>query len=500
MLSGCLREAAVDEASKTRVVELATHYLAGSLPQRRLGLSRQGMRDLPGPAQTSSITVIDVDDCMAQIMDAAGLGAVEARRHVLHSLFARSTPPEQRWLAAVISGDIRQGAGEGLILQAVAQAAGLEVSILRSTVMRVGDMAAVAAALLLADDVDEAFASLAMTSVRLGRPVRPMLAGSAPSVPDAMSSGGTFAVERKLDGIRMQAHVWSEDGEPRVRIFTRSLDDITDRVPEAVEAISRLPVSSGIFDGELIALRPDGSPQPFQVTSSRTASSQRTHELRATVPLTTYLFDIMHRDGQDLLDRPAAARWIELSDAAPELTVPRLVTDNPEAAAQFFDLQVAAGHEGVIVKSLDAPYAAGERGGAWIKVKPRHTFDLVVTAVEWGSGRRKGWLSNIHLAARDDVSGDLVMVGKTFKGMTDEILRWQTQRFTDLEVSRDGNVVQVDPVQIVEIAVDGLQQSSRYAGGVALRFARVLGYREDQGVDDIDSLQHLMKSCGTYAA
>jgi len=497
LLSGCLREAA---AHGTRVVELATHYLAGVLPQRRLGVSRQGMRDLPGPSRTSSVTVVEVDNSMAAVMDAAGPGAVQARRRLLHNLFARSTSAEQRWLAAVISGDIRQGAGEGLILQAVAHAAGLEVSIVRSTVMRVGDMVAVAAALLLADDVDETVASLAMTSVRLGRPVRPMLAGSSPSVPDAMSSGGMFAVERKLDGIRIQAHVWTEDGESRVQIFTRSLDDITDRVPEAVETISRLPVSSGIFDGELIALRPDGSPHPFQVTSSRTASSQRTQQLRATVPLTTQLFDMMHRDGQDLLDRPASARWIELSDAAPELTVPRLVTSDPEAAAQFFDLQVAAGHEGVIVKSLDAPYAAGERGGAWVKVKPRHTFDLVVTAVEWGSGRRKGWLSNIHLAARDEASGDLVMVGKTFKGMTDEMLRWQTERFIDLEVSRDGNVVHVDPVQMVEIAVDGLQQSSRYAGGVALRFARVLAYRQYQSADDADSLQHLMKSCGTYAA
>ncbi len=499
-LSDCLHEASADDSSGTRVIELVTHYLSGGLPQRRLGLSRHSLRGVPAPSLTSSVTVINVDDSMAQIMSASGPGAAETRLQTLHYLFARSTAAEQRWLAAVISGDIRQGAGEGLILQAVAQAAGLEATIVRATAMRAGDIAPVAAVLLRAGDIDEALASLAMTTVQPGRPVRPMLAGSATLVPDAMSNGDIVAVERKLDGIRIQAHVWNEGGDRHVRIFTRSLDDITDRVPEAVEAIRELPVTSGVFDGELIALRPDGSPQPFQVTSARTGSSQRTEELRVTIPLTTHLFDMVHRDGHDLLDRPAAARWSELSDVAPELTVARLVTGDPEAAAEFFVEQVAAGHEGVIVKSLDAPYISGSRGDAWVKVKPRHTFDLVVTAIEWGSGRRKGWLSNIHLAAQDESTGELVMVGKTFKGMTDEMLRWQTQRFGDLEVRTDGHIVHVDPVQVVEIAVDGLQQSSRYAGGVALRFARVLGYREDKSVSEIDSLQHLMKSCGTYAA
>lgn len=500
MLSERLREAANDKAHGTRRVELVTHYLAGALPQGRIGLSRQSMRAVPPPAPVPSITVTQVDDAMAAIDEASGPGSNETQRRVLHDLFALSTAAEQRWLIAVISGNMRQGAGEGLILQAVAHAAGLQVSVVRSAVMRVGDIAEVAAAVLLADGVDEALAALSMAQVRLGRPVRPMLAASAPTVLAAMNAGVPIAVERKLDGIRMQAHKWAEGDEPHVRIFTRSLDDITDRVPEAVEAIRDVPVRSAIFDGELIALRPDGSPQPFQVTSARTSSSQRIDELRNTIPLTTILFDIMHRDGVDLLDQPAAYRWNELIAVAPQMTVPRLVTSDLEAGAQFFADQVAAGHEGVIVKSLEAPYEAGQRGGAWMKVKPRHTFDLVVTAIEWGSGRRKGLLSNIHLAARDEVTGELVMVGKTFKGMTDALLRWQTERFTDLQVSTGGGVVYVDPVQVVEIAVDGLQQSTRYHGGVALRFARVVGYRSDKGAREIDSLQHLMRACGTYPA
>jgi len=317
-------------------------------------------------------------------------------------------------------------------------------------------------------------------------------------VPDAMRPDEIVAVERKLDGIRVQAHLWDDEATGRqVRIYTRTLEEITDRVPEVVEELAALPATTAVVDGELIAMRTDGRPEPFQVTGARTASSANPEQLRVSTPLTTVLFDVMHRDGEDLLEEPASARWLALVELAPHLTVPRLVTGDPLAAQAFFAAQVAAGHEGVIVKSLDAPYAAGRRGEGWVKVKPRHTFDLVVTAVEWGSGRRRGLLSNIHLAARDEHGEALVMLGKTFKGMTDEVLQWQTERFLALETSRSDHVVHVRPEQVVEVAVDGIQRSRRYPGGIALRFARVVRYRDDKGVGEIDSVQRVIASCGS---
>ena len=276
-----------------------------------------------------------------------------------------------------------------------------------------------------------------------------------------------------------------------MRLFTRTLDEVTERMPEIVEGLAGLDVETMVLDGEVIALRPDGRPEPFQVTGARTASSQSPERLRAEVPLTPYFFDVLHLNGDDLLDEPAETRWTRLAETVPPAwLVPRLRTDDPTLALQFFDDLVGAGHEGVVVKAPALPYAAGRRGPGWVKVKPRHTLDLVVLAVEWGSGRRKGWLSNIHLGARDADTGDLVMLGKTFKGMTDEMLAWQTERFQALRAGDDdGWVVPLRPEQIVEIAFDGVQKSTRYAGGMALRFARVLRYRDDKPVAEIDTVQ-----------
>ncbi len=298
-------------------------------------------------------------------------------------------------------------------------------------------------------------------------------------------------MERKLDGIRIQAHkVGSE-----VRVFTRSLDDITDRLPEVVEVVAALPADELVLDGEAIALFPDGRPQPFQITGARTASTRDPDQLRAQTPLTTYVFDVLHLDGRSLLDEPLRTRREVLNGlvAAPN-RVASLVTDDTDAASQFFLEQVTAGHEGVVIKDLEAPYVAGRRGGSWVKVKPRHTLDLVVLAVERGSGRRRGTLSNIHLGAR---TGDgFVMFGKTFKGMTDEMLAWQTERFTELSTSDDGWVVTVRPEQVVEIAFDGLQRSSRYPAGLALRFARVLRYRDDKLADEADTIETVRMLAG----
>jgi DNA ligase-1 len=314
-----------------------------------------------------------------------------------------------------------------------------------------------------------------------------MLAQTATSVDDALARlGGEALFESKLDGARVQVH---RDGAD-VAIFTRTLEEITDRLPEVVEAVRALPVRSLVADGEAIALRPDGSPQPFQVTASRFGRRADVASARETLPLQAFLFDVLHLDGAELLDAPTTERLAALDAVVPESArVARLVTSDPAAAHDFLAQTLERGHEGVMAKSLTAPYEAGRRGAGWLKVKPVHTLDLVVLAVEWGSGRRKGLLSNIHLGARDPESGGFVMLGKTFKGMTDEMLRWQTARFTELaDGPTDGWVVRLRPEQVVEIAFDGIQTSSRYPGGMALRFARVLRYRDDKSAAEADTI------------
>ena len=380
----------------------------------------------------------------------------------------------------LLSGELRQGALDGVMTDAVARAAGVAVGEVRRAVMLSGSLAVAARAALGGGSE-----ALGRFGLQVGRPLKPMLASSEASLDEALVRvDGAAAVEWKLDGIRVQAHI--ADGD--VRLFTRSLDDITDRLPEVVAALAALPVRDAVFDGELIALRADGRPYAFQDTASRAASEVDAHGA-GTVPLSVFLFDVLHLDGTDLIDLPDAERHAALAAVVPaEMLMPRLVTASAQEATEFFQDAVAKGHEGVVVKSLATPYAAGRRGAGWIKVKPRHTLDLVVLAVEWGHGRRKGWLSNLHLGARDPETGGWVMLGKTFKGLTDELLTWQTARFLELEDHRDDWTVYVRPEQVVEIAFDGVQRSPRYPGGVALRFARVLRYREDKPADEADTI------------
>jgi DNA ligase-1 len=337
---------------------------------------------------------------------------------------------------------------------------------------------------------------LAGFGLQVGRPLRPMLASSAAGLEDAFAAldravdqpgnGREVAVDCKLDGIRIQVHKQGAD----VSVFTRTLEEITERVPEVVEAAASLGADTLVLDGEAVALDASGRPRPFQETAARTASSSDVAALREAVPLTAYFFDLLHADGDDLVDLAARVRYARLAELLPaSLVVPRVVTGDLDEAARFFADVVAAGHEGVVVKDPAAAYEAGRRGAAWVKVKPRHTLDLVVLAVEWGSGRREGWLSNLHLGARDTRGGGWAMLGKTFKGMTDEMLRWQTERFLELETSRTSYVVHVRPEQVVEIAFDGIQTSSRYPSGMALRFARVLRYRHDKTADEADTVQ-----------
>ncbi|MFI6586604.1 ATP-dependent DNA ligase [Embleya sp. NPDC050493] len=485
LVAGCLRRA--DPAEATVLVA----YLAGALTQRQIGVGPAALRDLPEPADTPSLTLLEVDTALEAVGTTTGAGSQAARRALIEALFARATAVEQRFLTGLLVGEVRQGALDGVMAEAVARAAEVPVAAVRRALMLRGAAGPVAAAALTGGK-----AALAAFTLQVGHPVRPMLAASAPDVSAALAKlrakdpDAAVALEWKIDGIRVQIH---RDGE-HVAVFTRSLDDITTRVPELVEAVRALPVHTAVLDGEAIALRPDGRPHPFQITASRTGTHDAAR-LRAETPLTVYLFDVLHVDGTDLIDRPGAERWAALEALAPaELLVPRLLTGDDAAADTFFADAVARGHEGVVVKSLDTPYTAGRRGAGWVKVKPRHTLDLVVLAAEWGHGRRRGTLSNLHLGARDPAGDGFVMLGKTFKGLTDELLAWQTERLQELAVRRDDWTVWVRPELVVEIAFDGLQTSTRYPGGLALRFARVLRYREDKTAaeaDDMDTVRAL---------
>ena len=470
-----------------RDIVAVASYLAGVLPQRRIGVGWRGLAALPAPAGRATLTVAEVDAALAAIARPIGAGSASARSAAVAELFGRATGPEQEFLRNLLTGQLRQGALDGIMLQAVAKASGVPEALVRRGVMLAGYAAPVAVAALRGGAQE-----VAALRLEVGRPLRPMLAAPAPDAAAAFAAaspgGAPVAVETKLDGIRMQVHV----DEGRVRVFTRSLEEVTDRLPEVVELGRSLPVRRAVLDGEAIAMRPDGRPEPFQVTGSRTASTADPRSLAARTPITGYLFDVLHLDGEDLLDTPAEARHdLLVAVAPPEALVPRQLASGPAQVDQVAQQAVAAGHEGVVVKSLTVSYAAGRRGAGWVKVKPRHTLDLVVLGVEWGSGRRRGLLSNIHLGARDPATGGFVMLGKTFKGMTDEMLAWQTERFLDLEVARSGHVVQVRPEQVVEIAYAGLQRSRRYPGGLALRFARVVRYRDDKSAAEADTIDRV---------
>jgi len=460
--------------------EVAVTYLSGELRQRRTGVGWRTLMDAPPPAAAPTLTIEEVDEAFAALAEMAGSGSQARRREAIDALFGRATAEEQRFLRLLVGGELRQGAQDGVMADAVGKATGIPLERIRAATMLRGAAAPVAVAVLT-----EGEAGLEQFGLEVGRGVQPMLAQSATTVAEAMTrTGAPAAIEWKLDGIRIQVH---RDG-PEVTVYTRTLDDITTRVPEVVTAVLALECRQVVLDGELIALREDGRPEAFQVTGSRTATRAATGP--ESVPLTPYFFDILHLDGHDLLGLDGAGRHEWLSTLVPEAQrIPRFVTGDPDAGQAFFADAVKRGHEGVMVKALTVPYEAGRRGSGWVKVKQTHTLDLVVLAAEWGHGRRTGWLSNLHLGARDEETGGFVMLGKTFKGLTDELLRWQTEKFQEIESGRDDYTVFVRPEIVVEIAFDGVQTSTRYPGGMALRFARVVRYRDDKTPAEADTVQ-----------
>ncbi|MFB3099441.1 MAG: ATP-dependent DNA ligase [Acidimicrobiia bacterium] len=444
---------------------IAVSYLSGSRLQDRLGAGYATVYGIEvDAASAAELTLSEVDATLSLLARTAGPGSKQAKADLLSSLFGRATEVEQEFLRGLILRNLRQGALEGVMADAVAQAVGADADTVRRAAMLSGSLTTVATdALVNGPKALDAYRLAVLT------PLQPMLAKTAESPAAAIASLGTAEVEWKLDGLRIQVH---RDGDA-VQVFTRNLNEITQRVPEIVAKALSLPLDSVILDGEALIVGGDGSPESFQDSMSRFGTDDGSREL------TPFYFDILHLNGADLIDRSTLERRAALETVVPAgQIVTAIVTADADEAAAFYDEAVGAFQEGVVVKQVDARYEAGRRGGAWLKVKPAHTLDLVILAAEWGSGRRKGWLSNLHLGARDP-EGGYVMLGKTFKGLTDEMLVWQTERFLEIEDHRDGHVVYLEPQIVYEIAFDGVQRSPRYPGGVALRFARVKRYRED---------------------
>ncbi|MER6197493.1 ATP-dependent DNA ligase [Streptomyces sp. NPDC001586] len=466
---------------------LVISYLSGRLPQGRPGIGWRALAQEIEPAADPALTVRDVDTAVGELATVSGAGSVERRGRILADLLGRATAAEQAFLRSLLSGEVRQGALDAVALEGVAAAAGVPAAALRRAVMLDGSLPRVAVAVLA-----EGEEALRTVTLRLGQPVQPMLAGTAKSVAEALAVLGPCAVEEKLDGIRVQVHREGDD----VRIFTRSLDEITGRLPEVAELARSLPGERFILDGEVIGRAADGRPVPFQEIASRVGSRVDVEAARRTLPVVPCFFDVLAAGEDVLLDLPVRERYQALAALVPESArVRRLVVEDPGAQAaeaeEFWAETLRRGHEGVVVKALDSAYAAGRRGKHWLKVKPVHTLDLVVLAAEWGHGRRTGLLSNLHLGARA-ADGTYAMLGKTFKGLTDEMLRWQTGALRALATSDDGFTVRVRPELVVEIAYDGLQRSPRYPAGVALRFARVLRHRPDKEAEQADTVETVL--------
>jgi DNA ligase-1 len=462
-------------------IETAIAFLSGTLRQSKLGVGYGLLQRVAfePPSANATLTLAAVADALRRIETAAGKGSAKAKETALRELFGAATSAEQEFLVRLLTGEVRQGALEGVMIEAVARAAGIDASVVRRATMLAGDLSVVGKAALT-----EGTAGLDRYTVQLFRPIQPMLAQTADDAPQAIAQLVRAALEIKLDGARIQVHRSGAE----VRVFSRLLNDVTQAVPEVVEAVRRLSVSNVILDGEAIALRPDGSPHPFQTTMRRFGRKLDVDELKSELPLVPFFFDILFAADRPLIDEPYQRRAEILMGLVPESQRPgRIVTADANEAQGFYDRAIAAGHEGVMAKSLDAPYEAGSRGSAWLKIKAVHTLDLVVLAAEWGHGRRKGKLSNLHLGARDP-NGGFVMLGKTFKGLTDELLEWQTKQLLELATRREGHIVWVRPELVVEIAFNGLQASPHYAGGLALRFARVVRYRPDKTADQADTI------------
>jgi DNA ligase-1 len=464
---------AADPAEAAVVASL----VAGEPRQGRVGVGWATVAALDiAPAETPELTVTELDGLLDALGAEAGAGSSARREELLRRFLGRATSREADFVRRLLLGELRQGANQGVVVDGVARAAAVPAAAVRRALMLSGDLGATTTVALR-----DGRAGLDAVGLDLFRPIQPMLASTAPDVTTAMQAVGPVSVEWKLDGARVQVH--RRDG--RIKIWTRNLNDVTDRLPEVVAAVAELPVSTVVLDGEVLGIAGNDSPDAFQDTMSRFGTEDATGLPR----LTPWFFDIMHIDGTDLIDAPLSTRIEHLAAVAGAHRVPGRITDDPDEATRILTEALERGHEGVMVKAADSTYQAGRRGKAWRKVKPVTTLDLVVLAVERGSGRRRGTLSNIHLGARDPETGRFVMVGKTFKGMTDEMLAWQTRRFTELKVEEEGHVVHVRPEQVVEVAVDGVQRSTRYPGGVALRFARVRGYRPDRDPDTADTIE-----------
>lgn len=456
-------------------VAVVTGFLLGEVRQGRIGIGWASIRDLDcPPADAPSLAVAEVDHAIEVLATTTGPGSQAARRGQLVSLFSRATAEEGDFLGRLFVGEMRTGALAGVITDAVGVASGIAAPVVRRAVMLVGDIGTVAELALT-----EGEAAVLEVGLEPLRAVQPMLASTSGSVAEAVTEVGEASVEWKLDGARIQVHRHGDE----VRIYTRNLNDVTARLPEVVELVRGFDAGSFVLDGEVLGfMGPDQAPQAFQDTMSRFGRGTGDGAL---VP---QFFDVLHLDGADQIDEPLRTRRERLAALVGPHLIPGTTTDDPAIGEAVLADALAHGHEGVMVKAVDSAYEAGRRGKSWRKVKPVHTLDLVVVAVEWGSGRRKGWLSNIHLGALDPDSGEPVMVGKTFKGMTDEVLAWQTARFQELETHRSSHTVHVRPEQVVEIALDGAQASTRYPGGVALRFARVVRYRDDKTASEADTL------------
>lgn len=473
-------------------IEIVVGFLSGRARQGKIGVGYRTLQEAAGAgAEIPNLEVIDTDRILDAVAATQGRGSERQRLEVLQRLFSATTRAEQEFLIRLLVGELRQGALEGLMVEAVANAAGVSLQRVRRAVMMAGDIAPVARAVL-----EQGEEGLSQSNVQLFRPVQPMLAQSAEDVEEALAELGEAALEFKMDGARVQVHRSGAD----VVVFSRRLNDVTAAVPEIVEAARSLPAEDLILDGEVLGLHTDGRPQPFQVTMRRFGRKLDVERMRAELPVTPFWFDLLYLNGSSLLDETQARRFGALAELAPsEFLIPHTITSNPVQADEFLRQALNQGHEGLVAKAVDAAYAAGRRGQSWLKVKQARTLDLVILAAEWGHGRRQGWLSNLHLGARDTEKGGFAMLGKTFKGLTDEMLERQTQELLELEIGRDSYTVYVAPKLVVEIAFNEIQVSPRYASGLALRFARVKRYRPDKPAEEADTFQTLQTLAGHEA-
>ncbi len=470
-------------------VEVAVAYLSGTTRQGRIGIGYATLRGAAAsPAESPSLELLDVDRTLDRVAQVKGSGSEQNKRQLLSGLFLRATHDEQQFLFGLLGGELRQGALEGIMLDALAKATGISSAKVRRAAMLAGSISAVARSA-----IESGEQGLSQFDIQLFRPVQPMLAQTAEDVGAALGELGEAALEYKFDGARVQAHKSGDD----VRIFSRGSNDVSGAVPEVVQAVQSLPAKDLILDGEVLSLDPQGRPQPFQVSMRRFGRKLDVGSLLTELPMTPFWFDALYLDSQPIIDEPQAKRFTALTGIVPAHNiVPHLTTENPDQAKDFLDQALRQGHEGLMAKARNAAYAAGARGQSWLKIKQARTLDLVILAAEWGNGRRRGWLSNLHLGARDTVKGGFAMLGKTFKGLTDEMLAWQTQEFLKLEIARDTYTVYLEPKLVAEIAFNEIQLSPRYESGLALRFARVKRYRPDKSAAESDTYQTVQKLAG----